>query len=94
VDEAPVFTGDLTGTIQDVSPEPQDGISASGAITGITDPEGETIPTGTFSVSGGTPVGTLSVRSGTYGTFTFSPDTALAFPSIHLHHPLLPLTLS
>ena len=79
VDEGdPVFTGDLTGAIQDVSEDPDAVLSITGIINNIVDPEGDAVPPGTISIADATASGTaLSIKTGTYGTFTFFASPGL-----------------
>ena len=79
VDEGdPVFTGDLTGAIQDVSEDPDAVLSITEIINNIVDPEGDAVPPGTISIADATASGTaLSIKTGTYGTFTFFASPGL-----------------
>ena len=79
VDEGdPVFTGDLTGVIQDVSEDPDAVLSITGIINNIVDPEGDAVPPGTISIADATASGTaLSIKTGTYGAFTFFASPGL-----------------
>ena len=79
VDEGdPVFTGDLTGAIQDVSEDPDAVLSITGIINNIVDPKGDAVPPGTISIADATASGTaLSIKTGTYGTFTFFASPGL-----------------
>ena len=79
VDEGdPVFTGDLTGAIQDVSEDPDAVLSITGIINNIVDPEGDAVPPGTISIADATASGTaLSIKTGTYGAFTFFASPGL-----------------
>ena len=79
VDEGdPVFTGDLTGAIQDVSEDSDAVLSITGIINNIVDPEGDAVPPGTISIADATASGTaLSIKTGTYGTFTFFASPGL-----------------
>ena len=73
-----VFTGDLTGAIQDVSEDPDAVLSITGIINNIVDPEGDAVPPGTISIADATASGTaLSIKTGTYGTFTFFASPGL-----------------